>query len=170
MFSGADYRAPRDQARLSTQLERVKDAMIDGQWRSLAQIAELAQAPQTSVSAQLRNLRKLEFGSWLVDRRHIDRGLYEYRLRAQVQADLFEQKKQKPTRAEMREGFEQLSAGSMDAEEYDDFVRDTVNFLAYIAEPIRSDRRKLGVWVIMFLIFFFILSTQLKKQIWKDVQ
>jgi ubiquinol-cytochrome c reductase cytochrome c1 subunit len=67
------------------------------------------------------------------------------------------------------EGFEPLSAGSMDAEEYDDFVRDTVNFLAYIAEPIRSERRKLGVWVIMFLIFFFILSTQLKKQIWKDV-
>ena len=67
------------------------------------------------------------------------------------------------------DSFEQLSAGSMDAEEYDDFVRDTVNFLAYIAEPIRSERRKLGVWVIMFLIFFFILSTQLKKQIWKDV-
>ena len=66
-------------------------------------------------------------------------------------------------------GFEQLSAGSMDAEEYDDFARDTVNFLAYIAEPIRSDRRKIGVWVIMFLVFFFILSAQLKKQIWKDV-
>ena len=107
-FSGADYHVERDQARLSTQLERVKDAMIDGQWRSLDQIADLAQAPQTSVSAQLRNLRKPEFGSWLVDRRHIDRGLYEYRLRAQTQADLFEQKTVKPTRAEMREGFEQL--------------------------------------------------------------
>lgn len=67
------------------------------------------------------------------------------------------------------EGFEQLSAGNMDAEDYDDFVRDTVNFLAYIAEPVRSDRRKLGVWVLMFLIFFFILATQLKKAIWKDV-
>lgn len=66
-------------------------------------------------------------------------------------------------------GFEPLSAGQMDAEDYDDFVRDTVNFLAYIAEPIRSDRRKLGVWVIMFLIFFFVLSVQLKKAIWKDV-
>jgi ubiquinol-cytochrome c reductase cytochrome c1 subunit len=65
--------------------------------------------------------------------------------------------------------FEQLSAGSMDAEDYDDFVRDTVNFLAYIAEPIRADRRKLGVWVLMFLIFFFILAAQLKKAIWKDV-
>jgi ubiquinol-cytochrome c reductase cytochrome c1 subunit len=66
--------------------------------------------------------------------------------------------------------FEPLSAGSMDAEDYDDFVRDTVNFMAYIAEPIRSDRRKLGVWVLMFLIFFFILAAQLKKAIWKDVK
>ena len=68
------------------------------------------------------------------------------------------------------EGFEPLTAGSMDAEDYDEFVRDTTNFLAFIAEPIRQDRRRLGVWVIMFLIFFFLLATQLKKQIWKDVK
>ena len=66
-------------------------------------------------------------------------------------------------------GFEQMTAGKMDSEDYDEFVRDTVNFLAYIAEPIRSDRRKLGVWVLMFLAFFLILSRMLKKQIWKDV-
>lgn len=68
------------------------------------------------------------------------------------------------------EGFQPLTTGTMDAEEYDDFVRDTVNFLAYIAEPIRSDRRKLGVWVLMFLIFFWIIASMLKKQIWKDVK
>lgn len=68
------------------------------------------------------------------------------------------------------EGFEMLSAGSMDSEDYDDFVRDTVNFLAYISEPVRSDRRKLGVWVLMFLIFFYVLASMLKKQIWKDVK
>jgi ubiquinol-cytochrome c reductase cytochrome c1 subunit len=68
------------------------------------------------------------------------------------------------------EGFEQVTAGNMDSEDYDEFVRDTVNFLAYIAEPIRSDRRKLGVWVLMFLTFFLILSRMLKKQIWKDVK
>ncbi len=68
------------------------------------------------------------------------------------------------------EGFEMLSPGSLDADDYDEFVRDTVNFLAYVAEPIRSDRRKLGVWVLMFLIFFFILASMLKKQIWKDVK
>ncbi len=57
----------------------------------------------------------------------------------------------------------------LDVEDYDEFVRDTVNFLAYIAEPIRSDRRKLGVWVLMYLAVFFIIARMLKKQIWKDV-
>ncbi|MDX1508483.1 MAG: cytochrome c1 [Woeseiaceae bacterium] len=68
------------------------------------------------------------------------------------------------------EGFEPLVPGSMDAEDYEEFVRDTTNFLAYIAEPIRSDRRKLGVWVLMFLVFFWIIASMLKKQIWKDVK
>ncbi len=66
--------------------------------------------------------------------------------------------------------FEPLTVGSLDAEDYDDFVRDTTNFLAYIGEPIRSERRKLGVWVLMFLGFFLIISRMLKKQIWKDVK
>lgn len=68
------------------------------------------------------------------------------------------------------EGFEPLTEGTLDAEDYDEFVRDTTNFLAYIAEPIRSDRRKLGVWVIMYLVFFLIVARMLKKQIWKDVK
>jgi len=68
------------------------------------------------------------------------------------------------------EEFEHVTAGTLDAEDFDEFVRDTVNFLAYIAEPIRSDRRKLGVWVLMYLIVFWIIALMLKKQIWKDVK
>jgi ubiquinol-cytochrome c reductase cytochrome c1 subunit len=68
------------------------------------------------------------------------------------------------------EGFETISEGSMDAAGYDEFVRDTVNFLVYIAEPIRSERRTLGIWVLMYLIFFWIIAVMLKKQIWKDVK
>ena len=68
------------------------------------------------------------------------------------------------------EGFELMSAGKMSAEEFDAFVRDTTNFLAFIAEPIRQDRRKLGLWVLIFLIFFLVLAVQLKKEIWKDVK
>jgi ubiquinol-cytochrome c reductase cytochrome c1 subunit len=67
------------------------------------------------------------------------------------------------------DGFEQVSTGTMDEEDFDDFVRDTVNFLAYIAEPIRAERRKIGTWVIMYLLVFLIIAYMLKKQIWKDV-
>ena len=68
------------------------------------------------------------------------------------------------------EGFEPVTTGSMSAEDYDAFVRDTTNFLAYISEPIRSERRKLGAWVLVFLFFFWIVASMLKKQIWKDVK
>jgi len=67
------------------------------------------------------------------------------------------------------EHFEQASTGSMSVEEFDEFVRDTANFLEYISEPIRSTRRVLGVWVLMFLVFFWVIASMLKKQIWKDV-
>ena len=65
--------------------------------------------------------------------------------------------------------FEQATPGSMSAEDFDAFVRDTVNFLEYISEPVRGTRRVLGVWVLMFLGFFLIIAIMLKKQIWKDV-
>lgn len=68
------------------------------------------------------------------------------------------------------EGFEPVMAGRLDAEQYDEFVRDTVNFLAYIAEPIRADRRKIGTWVIIYLLVFLVIARMLKKQIWKDVK
>ena len=67
------------------------------------------------------------------------------------------------------EQFETATTGSMSAEEFDEFARDTANFLEYISEPIRGTRRVLGVWVLMFLTVFWIIASMLKKQIWKDV-
>jgi len=67
------------------------------------------------------------------------------------------------------EHFETATSGSMSTEEFDEFVRDTANFLQYVSEPVRSTRRVLGVWVLMFLVFFLIIASMLKRQIWKDV-
>jgi len=72
-------------------------------------------------------------------------------------------------REQVFEHFEVVTAGSMSTEEYDEFVRDTANFLEYISEPVRSTRRVLGVWVLMFLTVFLIIAAMLKKQVWKDV-
>jgi ubiquinol-cytochrome c reductase cytochrome c1 subunit len=66
-------------------------------------------------------------------------------------------------------GFESVTPGTLSAEDYDAFVRDTVNFLEYISEPIRGTRRVLGVWVLLYLTLFLIIASMLKKQIWKDV-
>jgi ubiquinol-cytochrome c reductase cytochrome c1 subunit len=67
------------------------------------------------------------------------------------------------------EHFEPLTSGSMSPGEFNSFVRDTVNFLEFISEPVRSTRRALGVWVLIFLSIFLVVASLLKKQIWKDV-
>ncbi len=61
------------------------------------------------------------------------------------------------------------TGGSMNAEEYDEAVRDITGFLVYSAEPIRLERERLGWWVMGFLFIFFIVAYLLKKEYWKDV-
>jgi hypothetical protein len=79
-FAGADYVPSRDDRRLTGQIERVYNLMSDGKWRTLRQIAEGTGDPEASVSAQLRHLRKAKWGAHTIERRHIEFGLFEYRL------------------------------------------------------------------------------------------
>lgn len=79
-FDGTDYVAERDNARLTGQILRVWECMASGQWRTLREIADITGDPEASVSAQLRHLRKERFGSHKVEREHVGKGLYKYRL------------------------------------------------------------------------------------------
>ena len=65
--------------------------------------------------------------------------------------------------------FEQVSPGRLSEAEYDAFVKDIVNFLDYVSEPVRVKRESLGIWVILFLLVFTGFAWALKKEIWKDV-
>jgi ubiquinol-cytochrome c reductase cytochrome c1 subunit len=65
---------------------------------------------------------------------------------------------------------ERAAAGSMTAPEFDGFVRDTVAFLEYVAEPAKAERKALGIWVILFLLMFTAFAYLLKKEYWKDVK
>ena len=67
-------------------------------------------------------------------------------------------------------GFEPGTPGKLSAEEYDQFVRDTVNFLDYIGEPAQLQRTRLGFPVLAFIVFFTLLAWALKKEYWKDVK
>ncbi len=66
-------------------------------------------------------------------------------------------------------GFEQVTQGSMSAEEYDQAVKDLVAFLDYLAEPYKQTRKNVGTGVLIFLFFFLILAYLLKKEYWKDI-
>jgi ubiquinol-cytochrome c reductase cytochrome c1 subunit len=65
--------------------------------------------------------------------------------------------------------FELVSPGNMAPEEYDGFVRDTVNFLDYVGEPAQVERRSMGVWVVLFLLALSAFAYLLKQEYWKDV-
>ena len=84
-FGGVTFDPDRDGERLKVQLIKVYALMCDSRWRTLRQIeAVVGKSPTQSCSARLRDLRKPRCGVLVVDKRHIARGVWEYRL---LQAD-----------------------------------------------------------------------------------
>jgi len=65
---------------------------------------------------------------------------------------------------------ELASAGSLSPAEFNEFVRDIVNFLDYIGEPMQRERQALGIRVIAFLLVLLLIVGMLKREIWKDVE
>jgi ubiquinol-cytochrome c reductase cytochrome c1 subunit len=64
---------------------------------------------------------------------------------------------------------ELVEPGLMSPREFDRAVRDLVNFLDYMGEPAKYERRHLGVKVVLFLLVFLVLAYLLKKEFWRDV-
>jgi len=54
-------------------------------------------------------------------------------------------------------------------EKYDGAILDLVNFLMYVAEPVKQERERIGIWVLLFLGIFFIFACLLKREYWKDI-
>lgn len=81
-FDGETYDVARDGFRLSSQLNRVRMVMWDGEWRTLRQIQAACGGSEASISARLRDLRKTRFGAHTVSKRVVEgtTGLWEYRL------------------------------------------------------------------------------------------
>ncbi|MCP5419238.1 MAG: cytochrome c1 [Gammaproteobacteria bacterium] len=66
-------------------------------------------------------------------------------------------------------GFELVQPGSMTVPEFDRAAADLVNFLSYVAEPIQLERKRVGIWVLLYLVLCFAVFYPLKKEYWKDV-
>lgn len=67
------------------------------------------------------------------------------------------------------EHLQKVSDGAMNADEYDALVADLVNYLVYMGEPIQQERKRIGIFVIIFLVIFTALAYVLKKEYWKDI-
>lgn len=67
------------------------------------------------------------------------------------------------------EGVKLVKEGTMSPQEYDAMARDLTAFLTYVGEPIQLERQRIGLYVLLFLGFLFILAYLMKKEFWKDV-
>ena len=89
-FHGATYEQALDGERLTRQIDRIRAIMLHaaqgGEWLTLHEISVLSRRwctgyGESSISAQLRNLRKRQFGGYIVSRRRRGdpkAGLWEY--------------------------------------------------------------------------------------------
>lgn len=59
--------------------------------------------------------------------------------------------------------------GSLGEEEFEKVVYDMVNFLEYVAEPGAADRKRVGIYVMLFLLILLMFAWLLNREYWKDV-
>ncbi len=80
-FDGETYDRALDHKRLTGQLGKVYDAMSDHGWYTLAQLRRKTDAPEASISARMRDLRKKKFGGHTVSSIRLStNGLWWYKL------------------------------------------------------------------------------------------
>jgi ubiquinol-cytochrome c reductase cytochrome c1 subunit len=60
--------------------------------------------------------------------------------------------------------------GRLTRVEYDQYVADLVNYLAWMGEPAQSDRRFWGIVTLFVLSAFAVIALMLKNEYWKDVR
>ena len=66
-------------------------------------------------------------------------------------------------------GFEAITPGTLNKEEYDKVAYDITNFLSYVSDPSALDRMRMGPWVLAFLAFLTVIFYLLKKEYWRDI-
>ena len=74
-----------------------------------------------------------------------------------------------PTEKKIVSHLELKKPGTLTPEAYDKAMTDLVNFLDYVGEPHKLERKRLGVWVLLFLVVLTFFAYLLKREYWKDV-
>ncbi|RPE67505.1 ubiquinol-cytochrome c reductase cytochrome c1 subunit [Tibeticola sediminis] len=83
---------------------------------------------------------------------------------------VFQKVEQHGHEAEVFKGWEQLTPGTLTPAQYDREVADLVNYLQWMGEPAQNQRVRLGVWVLLFLAVYTVITWRLNAAYWKDVR
>jgi len=81
----------------------------------------------------------------------------------------FETREEHGNEVKVFTGWKQISPGTMTTLEYDQAVGDLVGYLQWMAEPAQKTRVRVGVWVLLFLGVFTVITWRLNAAFWKDV-
>ncbi len=65
---------------------------------------------------------------------------------------------------------ELIKPGKLSPSEYNAFVGDLTNYMAFMAEPAKQQRKNIGLWALLFLGILLVLAIKLKKEYWKDIK
>ena len=69
----------------------------------------------------------------------------------------------------VKKTLELAKPGTLTPSQYDALVRDLVNYLVFMGEPVRASRAQIGTVALIFLFLFFVLTYALKKNYWKEI-
>jgi ubiquinol-cytochrome c reductase cytochrome c1 subunit len=83
---------------------------------------------------------------------------------------VYETKTEHGHEVQVFKGWQQLTPGTMTQVQYDQAMGDLVNYLQWMAEPAQNTRKRVGVWVLLFLGLLTVVTWRLNAAYWKDVK
>lgn len=87
-----------------------------------------------------------------------------------VKVPKFVEKEEHGEKVKVIDGFEVQRPGLLEKpEDYERMAHDVTNFLAWASEPDQATRKKIGFFVLGFLLILFLLARRLSKNYWKNI-
>jgi ubiquinol-cytochrome c reductase cytochrome c1 subunit len=87
-----------------------------------------------------------------------------------TRSPIYEVKNEHGREAQVFKGWQQVTPGAMTQSEYDTAIGDLVNYLQWMAEPAQNARKRVGVWVLLFLALLTVVTWRLNAAYWKEVR
>ena len=83
---------------------------------------------------------------------------------------IFEERQESGHKVQVFKGWEQVTPGTLTPQQYDQAMADLVGYLQWMGEPAQTQRVRLGMFVMLFLLGFMYIAWRLNASFWKDIK